>query len=374
MSSARHLRLLKSDTLRCRATASRMRIPLLELSEAGAIKSIGTNTFVNTMWVDMFNGALSAGGAGFRWKRGGLGAGRETKRSFSNILGRFCARWYLTRHEGLLGLESIEGENDILPNVRVARRKNPKTGKKVDLPDWLGWTRDGLVLAEAKGSHDGSDWRNWRGPKPSRRPGCLRSAMRQLMYARLEVDGRPVQSKKWAVASRWATEADPNRNPYIYAIDPEQPGGELSADRFNAIVKGLESRSSARLLTGMRVIDPEIGLEQPDWGNPGLVAYELERAKAEPVVTKLAGDRVVEGYQAAFGFFGAFPIRTESDQRKLKSISDAGLPVLLIGVSPDRMKEAWSPIDSKRTAEEELGRTEDRGITMVRTMPGTPMF
>ena len=86
------------------------------------------------------------------WKGSGPSKGRELKRAFSNILGRYFARAYLETHEGVSELLSIEGKIMSICNDRFRVRRVP--AMKGNMPDWIGWTSNGFVIAEAKGSHD----------------------------------------------------------------------------------------------------------------------------------------------------------------------------------------------------------------------------
>ena len=368
----RRVELLKSATVSQPARGSALDIPLLELSAAGAMETLGTSQHVSSMWVDMFASGLVEYSAELRWKRAGLGSGRETKRSFSNIMGRFCARWYLTRHEGVLGLEPIEGEKEILSGLKVERRPDRK-GNKVDLPDWLGWTSNGLVLAEAKGSHDGGNWPSKRGPGASDRPGCVKGALKQLAHADLRLDGSTVQSKGWAVASRWATEEHPGRSPIVYAVDPDDAGIEIPRDRLAQIIAQLEVKQTARLLLGMRHLEAEIPILSPEWTYPEFVKGCLFEG-AEPRTTELAGGRELEGFQAAFGLFGVLPIRGKGDLAKLRAISKAGLPVSLLGVSEKRLDSKWRPTHEGLQIDREAATIKNQGVTFIQTMEGLPIF
>ena len=111
-------------------------------------------------WVALFEDLLVSGTRELRWRSDGLGIGRELRRSFSNIFGRFLARYYLQEKETVLELLPIEGDKfRFSPNMRVEK----KAGENGDMPDWIGWTSTGLVIAEAKGSHDGSSWHKQHG-------------------------------------------------------------------------------------------------------------------------------------------------------------------------------------------------------------------
>ncbi|WP_417490349.1 hypothetical protein [Maricaulis sp.] len=373
MSEERTVTRLRSAAVDEIAQSSQLDIPLAELSAAGALETVGTANYLSGMWVDMFASALSPHVSELHWRRGGLGRGRETKRSFSNIMGRFCARWYLTAHEGVLGLEPIEGENEIVSSLVVHRRVDESTGRKVDLPDWLGWSRHGLVLAEAKGSHDGGEWASkLGGPPDQQRPHCITGALRQLSHANLKLDGEAVQSKTWAVASRWCTDDRPFLPPMLYAVDPDHQGKQIPTDRLRAIIAQLETKKVARLLFGMGFLQLEVGLEKSIWGDRNFVAGML--GHAEPRTTQLANARTLEGFQAAFGVFGVIPIRGDDDLVKLKAIEKSGLRMTLIGVSADRLSPTWEPFSGTVQFGREAGRVDDRGVSIVTATPDLPLF
>ena len=156
------------------------------------------------------------------WLEGGVGVGTEMKRGFSGILGRFFARWYLETYHQLAHFVPIDGEGVVLSRDLVIRR----TGK-VHLPDWICTDPAGRpVLAEAKGSHNQTNW-----PSPASATP-LQKARDQLSSAVVQKRSsagilRRVTTKGWAVMSRWGTVQN-GRPPLLYILDPVTPGEEMT--------------------------------------------------------------------------------------------------------------------------------------------------
>lgn len=135
-------------------------IDLNDVALSSAKETLQTGMHVSS-WLNLFDELLVPGTTELIWRDSGPGKGRELKRSFSNILGRFFARAYLETNEGVSELISIEGKKTSICNARFrVQRIRGETG---DMPDWIGWTGSGFVVAEAKGSHANGNWSHKRG-------------------------------------------------------------------------------------------------------------------------------------------------------------------------------------------------------------------
>ena len=285
-------------------------IDLLELSSAAAKETLLTGVHMRG-WLTLFNEVLEPKDKWLRWQDGGLGVGRELKRSFSNIFGRFLARYYLQKEENVLNLLPIEGDDfPFSPNMRI--KKRPKM--KGDMPDWIGWTPHGFVVAEAKGSHDPGNWGNQLGAS-LRRPPTVKTASDQV--ARVEIlrkinksrSEQSIQFKSWAVASRWATK-DNNLDPWLFTIDPVSPGMELEPREFTVAVTSLQQTLNRKLVEAM-------GFAFDDYHN-SIFLPDIEH--------------VERGIHALAGPMGFIPVRQSSELATLRNFL-RGIPLSLVSLS-----------------------------------------
>ena len=287
-----------------------LEIDLLELSAAAAKETLLTGVHMRG-WLMLFNEVLVPKDKWLRWQDGGLGVGRELKRSFSNIFGRFLARYYLQKEENVLNLLPIEGDDFLFsPNMRIRKRSKVKG----DMPDWIGWTPQGLVVAEAKGSHDPGNWGNQIDSSP-RRPPTVKTASDQV--AKVEIlrkinkssSEQSIQFKSWVVASRWATK-DNNLDPWLFTIDPDSPGVELEPREFRAAVSSLQQTLNRKLVEAM-------GFACDDYHN-SIFLPDIEHLE--------------RGIHALAGPMGFIPVRQSSELVALRTFF-RGIPLSLVSLS-----------------------------------------
>lgn len=171
------------------------------------------------------------------WRGQGPGRGTEMRRSFSGLFGRFFARAYLQIHHGFVWFAAIDGNDfHLSPHWRVRRKPRSRT----EMPDWVCAKAGELALGEAKGSHQKGN--ATRGGVP----GPIKTAEGQLNGVLVQKRtstprGMRWQSKSvkgWAVMSRWGL-ASPSRDPFLYALDPETEGEQLSADELKDLVQAI---------------------------------------------------------------------------------------------------------------------------------------
>ena len=193
------------------------------------------------------------------WKDDGPGIGRELRRSYSNIHGRFFARAYLEKCEGVRHLIPIEGNHFRFADYVVRLRD----GQKGDMPDWVGWDSSRLVVAEAKGTYAEGNWSNaFYGGNSL--PRCLRTANEQVK--RVQIDNKDgIASDRefmgWSVASRWATETrwvkKKGFEPWLAAIGQglgaQPPAG--TGDARNNIILALQRPAFSRIVYGLGYSD-----------------------------------------------------------------------------------------------------------------------
>ena len=171
------------------------------------------------------------------WRENGPGRGTEMRRSFSGLFGRFFARAYLQAHHDFVWFAAIDGDNfPLSPSWRVKR----KPGSQTEMPDWICARPGELAIGEAKGSHQKSNATRGGMPGPIKTAdGQIRGVrVEKLVRAGPRPIWRPKRVKGWAVMSRWGL-ADPPRDPFLYALDPETDGDKLTPEEIVALVQAV---------------------------------------------------------------------------------------------------------------------------------------
>ena len=109
------------------------------------------------------------------WLGEGPGVGREMRRAFSALFGRFFARAYLSDCHNLVWFAPLNGPDHVVrERLRVRSR-----GSRQDFPDWICASRAHLALAEAKGARSGSRLTSYSHPAP------IKQAIKQLQNCRV---------------------------------------------------------------------------------------------------------------------------------------------------------------------------------------------
>jgi hypothetical protein len=179
-----------------------------------------------------------------RWRQRGFGVGTEMKRAFSNIFGRFFARWYLAKHHGFTFFAPINDSPTRISNRLVIERT-----AGVYLPDWVCAKPGALSLAESKGS-SATSIRAAYTAQPLRQAEIQLTSTQVMVQdsATLQFTRRRV--KGWGVMTRWATEQDRLR-PLIFALDPETEGEPMREDETDSCVNDVQRRHYYALLSGI---------------------------------------------------------------------------------------------------------------------------
>lgn len=186
------------------------------------------------------------------WREKGPGRGTEMRRSFSGLFGRFFARAYLQIHHDFVWFAAIDGENfHLSPNWRVRR----KPGSKTEMPDWICARPGELVIGEAKGSHQKGNATRGGMPGPIKTAdGQIRGVrVEKLIRAGSRTIWRPRRMKGWAVMSRWGV-ANPPRDPFLYALDPETEGKEPSPEEIEDLVQAVARTSIEQTALGLGLL------------------------------------------------------------------------------------------------------------------------
>jgi len=215
---------------------------------AAAVETLQVD-LVASGWMNLFASMLSPYPATeLRWLASGPGTNAEIKRAYSALMGRFFGRGTLRRDHGCRWLRQVTEGLELAPGVYL-RRKAGHTG---DLPDWVGWDdfQNCWIVAEAKGSHDKSDWIDGH-------PSPIKTALRQLARVEIVDSSGPIAFKTWAVAARWGTEEN-GLPPVIITCDPDGDGRHLQDWEIP------KHREEAR---ARWVSDLLVGLGKPDLAN-----------------------------------------------------------------------------------------------------------
>lgn len=208
---------------------------------AAAVETLQID-LVASGWMNLFAALLMpAPTTELRWSGSGPGANAEVKRAYSALMGRFFGRAILRRDHGCRWLRQVFDGLELAPGVYLRRR----AGQEGDLPDWVGWDdiNGCWVVAEAKGSHDQSDWTVGIPPP-------LRTALRQLDRIEIVDGSGPIAFKNWAVACRWGTELN-GRSPVIITCDPDNEGRQLEDWEVAQHREEARARWTADLLEGL---------------------------------------------------------------------------------------------------------------------------
>lgn len=198
---------------------------------------------------------LLAPGSSLVWRDNGPGRGTEMRRSFSALFGRFFARAYLTLHHDFVWFAAIDGDDfHLSPNWRVSR----KPRSKAEMPDWICARHGELAIGEAKGSHQKGN--ATRGGKP----GPIKTAEGQITGVRVQKKVHHPQRttwqsrriKGWAVMSRWGL-ANPARDPFLYALDPETDGEKPTPEEIDELVQAVARTHVQQVASGLGLLDTD---------------------------------------------------------------------------------------------------------------------
>lgn len=218
---------------------------LSDVGNAAARETLVTATpQLAAIWTDLFRNMITGGGE-LRWRENGPGIGRDARIAFSSLLGRYFARAYLEADEGVRVLVPLDTVKRRLSGTSYSVGKFPPSrGLEAD---WIGLDNNGLVIAEAKGSfNDGVG--TWLGPVSV--PQVLSTAIAQADRTAVfnGRTGTKLPAKRWAIASRWATEQN-GRSPTLLAWDPEEE--KLKEDDYRALAKILHDADVYGIMRGL---------------------------------------------------------------------------------------------------------------------------
>ncbi|WP_143435475.1 hypothetical protein [Henriciella aquimarina] len=342
-------------------TSSVHDIDLSDVAFAAAKETLQTGINV-TPWIGLFGELLSPTSNYLVWRDRGPGVGRELKRAYSNILGRFVARAYLENHEGVQNLIPIESNRMLLwPGHYLVSRR---AGIEGDMPDWVGWSNSGFVIAEAKGSHETSDWTKavWPAPVKLALKQVARAEIIRMPSTELLPTGRirrrrgsRVPFKGWVVASRWATEFNSDI-PDLIAVDPPQDGTPLDDGEFGAAELAMRSRYIQSLILGMGY-KPEVLFEQVTAPDTNLTRLVVE------------GQTIEEGFSILLTGAGRMAMNSSLDGVFARELAERGIPAAIVTLSRKSIELLMAGSISKsgetRRPQERIIRDDDLIITRL---------
>ena len=223
-------------------------LDLYDIAHAAILETLQTGLPISEFSNQL--AALLTGSQDLIWKDNGPGVGRELRRSYSNIHGRFFARAYLEKYEDVRYLIPIEGNDFSFAGLKIRLRD----GQKGDMPDWIGWDSSGLVVAEAKGTYARGNW--WKALYGGILPQCLQKAQEQVKRVQIDKDGIAFdfKFKGWSVASRWATEKN-GLEPSLAAFCTNSGVQTLTDDARNNIGLALQHATFKHIVRGLGYSD-----------------------------------------------------------------------------------------------------------------------
>ena len=299
------------------------------------------------IWTDLFRSMVTAD-CDLRWRGDGPGIGRDARIAFSGLLGRYFARAHLVGYEGVRVLVPLDTAKRRLVGRRYRIGKFPP-GRGLEA-DWIGLDRNGLVIAEAKGTYN-EGVRTWIGPNSV--PQILRTAVAQAgRTAVFDASTRSrLPAKRWAIASRWATEHN-GQMPALLAWDPEEEG--LNEDDYRELGKILHGADISAVLRGLGHVEA-FGI---------LGGTELAGRDAGVLRIGIGGRILEPGFAALVWPGGVEALRSMEDIERVRSIRDLISNVAVVSLSSRYAMNIMnnpSWVDSEEDTDPASKVSEDRG-------------
>ena len=290
-------------------------LPLSALGLAAARETFLTDTHeMAGLWTGMFSRRLTESNE-FRWRDNGPGIGGDARSAYSGLLGRFMARAYLTEEGGVRLMIPLDEAKRRLKGSPWSLDKLPQTSGSQ--ADWIGRDGNGYVIAEAKGTYNGTEKR-WSTGKPKE----LKEAIEQIRNTVMHRSGKPVPARRWAIASQWATEHN-KLTPKILAWDHQEPN--IYNSDMSHLDKILFQADTSAILHGMGYSST---IEQGEDGFRSLINRLLHTNSGTTLI--FLGEEPVEpGFVAFVGPNGIHPLNGIEELTERNRISsDIGFVLL----------------------------------------------
>ncbi len=293
---------------------------LSTIGNAAARETLVTATpHLASIWTDLFHQLLVPNSGSLRWRDRGPGIGRDARIAYSSLLGRYMARAYLSKSEGVRFLVPLDvAKREFRHTPYCIRKDPPSRGLEAD---WIGLDDSGLVIVEAKGSFD-CGRKTWRGPQST--PQTFRTALQQTDRTTVFHHSRRLPARRWAVASRWGTE-DNGCEPTLLARASEEE--RLDEEHYRNLGDLLHQADVSGVLRGMGYPGPDADLDdamdEVDLAAPVLPAYLGEWVeRLRPVKVSVDDVELDPGCAAIVGPFGVLPLRDPEDGRRLLRVRE----------------------------------------------------
>ena len=337
------------------STAAWRGLALTAIGNAAARETFITATpHMASIWTDLFQSIL-APGPQLLWRDDGPGLGRDAKSAYSSLLGRYMARAYLTAFEGVRVMVPLDVAKRWLQGTPFQIRKDP-SGNGLEA-DWVGLDAHGLVIVEAKGTHDKALCA-WRGPiaMPSVLQGAIGQTERTAVFVR--ASNRKLPSKRWAIASRWGTQEN-GLDPTLIAWDPEDE--KLDENYYRLLERIFFQADIQAVATGMGYTG-DVGA----FGIGGDFRRAVSIEEGTSIRFKVGGRLFKPGLMVALGPFGHLPIRNASDLSRIRRVREITPNVALVSLSSNyiqSVREGEPPVEAPLVTED---RTASQGgLTVI---------
>jgi hypothetical protein len=272
--------------------------------ESQALREVLQTTIRSNPFSGLIRGFLASYTDELTWLAEGPGIGREMRRTFSGLFGRFFARAYLNDCHGFVWFCPLDGRNQY---VGERLRVYPGVPRQ-DLPDWICAGSGHLALAEAKGARPGSHLSRLS------HPGPITSALGQLENCRVSVFDRRQNRwierriKGWAVLNQWKFQRSPVP-PYLFVVDPVTEGEPLPSDHIPALTRAIAREHVAGIFRGLGLfrLALSLGASGPDAFAESLLG--LVEFAAEPVTVVVPALEI----RALGRVFRSTPVDVSSD-------------------------------------------------------------
>lgn len=301
------------------------------------------------LWADLFQ-SLLVPTPELLWRAPGLGIGRDAQTAYSNLLGRYMARTYLTECERVRVLVPLDVAKRRLEGTAYSVGKQPHSqGYEAD---WIGLDDHGLVICEAKGTSEPSD-KPWRGPWHSW-PQPLQTAIGQACRTTVFADyhRRVLPARRWAIATRWGVE--------FTGIDPtllawHDDGDALPQRDYRALSRLLLKADLQQMMSTLRISDDED------------VSSDIRPSDIPPDIHRFLGLRDPDlRFAAAIGPFGVHSLRSERDLSQVGDYIERNMDFAVVILSARYISAA---LRGETVAEERIsvdGRSATRhGLTVI---------
>ena len=340
---------LRRDS-RPNSTGSWRYLALPSIGNAAARETLVTATSqMAGLWSDLFQSLLALT-PDLRWRGSGLGIGRDAQSAYSNLLGRYMARAYLTECERVRVLVPLDVAKGCLEGTGYSIGKQPQSqGHEAD---WIGLDDQGLVICEAKGTSE-SSYMPWRGPRhswPQPLQTAIGQARRTIVFA--DYHRRVLPARRWAIATRWGVEHT-WLDPTLLAWHDDEDA--LLQRDYRALARLLPKADLQQMMSAMSISDAEG------------VSADIQPADTPPDIYRFLGLQDPDlRFAAAIGPFGVHSLRSERDRSRVSDYIEGnmGFAVVLLSARYIASTLQGDTVEEERRSVDGRGATR-HGLTVI---------